>query len=252
MITLIDDEFELRTRGDSQPQKESVDARRCCLLCPHRSCCADSSNDEDANKNIPIHPPPATRRLVLSGPPHCGKSSLLFQLAYHTAAQDATALVIYFRVRDMEENKHGCWLPLESCCLLELEETKPGDSFPNAFATSTQPRNPSSTLAYSNPSVLSRILVHHVVTIRDVYHRLLCMASPQGDTKPTMIVLDDLDRLFDPPTGEHASSPPKHHDPHMGISQLCESCVTSELPSSSKFMLPTRTHTVIYSFQYLL
>ncbi|GKY90962.1 hypothetical protein MPSEU_000069000 [Mayamaea pseudoterrestris] len=186
----------------------------CCLLSPHQ--CRLSNGQEDLEKqafSLPF-------RFVLAGPAQSGKSSLLFQLACSMAASDASTSVVYIRAQDDEaENDSGrieTSLPLEGCCLAELQDM-------HAAGTTNQvPAAAHSSLPLTSylddPEVLARIHVHHVVCIRDVYQLLLSGKALSSETGPTtLIVLDDLDRLF--PTVNQQYEFHKQ-DPHMAISQL--------------------------------
>ena len=155
------------------------------------------------------------------------------------AAQDPHATVVYIRAldgqvvdaankiltRNDDDNDASCWLPLEECCLAELDDDASMESSLLGGGVAGQTASlPSQSQAlpssyFNDPSVLSRIQMHHVVCIRDVYHLLLSgtVLSSGSGRRTRLIVLDDLDRLF-PSHQLHGA----HHDPHMAISQLCK------------------------------
>jgi hypothetical protein len=227
MITLLDQQFE----QSSHQQNDKVENQQChapchcCLLLPHS--CLRSQDHSPLKQQTPF-------RFVLVGPAQSGKSSLLFQLACSMASRNPRASVAYIRVQDeisdtiSRRNDDTCWLPLDGCCFAEIEEklqssharNTPASSISGQQLLQTQTDWSLPSSYFNEPSILSRIHVHHVVCIRDVYQMLLSGkigSSHYGNERMSLIVLDDLDRLF--PSQQHSNN---KQDPHMVISQLCK------------------------------
>lgn len=214
MITLLDHQQQVSVAQDEHGPSNASPApphpRRCCLLRP--GVCRQGRDAPSRRSNTPSKQPPF--RLLVTGPPRSGLSSLLFQLAYSEAASaTASSAVIFIRVQDLEATWDN-WLPLESFCEYDLHDEALADAASSAILS----------LGHGyDPSVLARIQVHHVISIRDVYKILLSMSSTLLTCSPRLIVLDGVDRLFQRNAvtairGDESNN--KNHDPLMAMSKL--------------------------------
>lgn len=159
---------------------------------------------------------------------------MLFQLACATAASDSQSSVVYIRVQedlaaaptepiettDHKDDEPAAWLPLPGICLDEMEKDSnpPWQAHAGCTIRSQRPAALGAASYLTEPSVLSRIQVHHVVSIRDVYLILLSGRASMGQNdcgRTSLVVLDDLDRLLQDYQGSHGRK-----DPHMAMSQL--------------------------------
>lgn len=117
--------------------------------------------------------------------------------------------VLYIRVHDGVATTNNntletSWMPLECGTLLHCSDQ---DQYrlmmmDTSETVSANSNKTPQTQSYSSSSILNRIHVHHVVTLRDVYQLLLSWPNRNG---PFLIVLDDVDRLLVDRNNSHKS-----------------------------------------------
>jgi len=124
--------------------------------------------------------------ILLQGPPKSGRSSLVLDWAYATAARTPCQ----------------CHLQPCRCVAVSIILGCQSDSFPLSCREISNKASPSVLLPSSNnnntwnPAILRRIQVHHVVSVRDVLEYLLTVqGKPAAEQTYGGIIVDDLDIL---------------------------------------------------------
>jgi hypothetical protein len=150
-------------------------------------------------------------RVLVCGPSNCGRSSLLFQLAYTLQASNPAFYVLYICGTTNNSDKFA----LECTRIKDVERTT------TPISAGHQQQEQQDSLSSYASTVLAKMQVHHVVSARDVYRILLPYTSDtaadlHGNKKQlAAIILDDVDRIVardtDVDAVQHA----------MRISQLC-------------------------------